>query len=155
MKTKLSDNFWLNEFTKSNTAVRNGIQNVPTEVEIQRLVVLCDNVLQPLREDINKIVSVNSGFRCLKLNRKLKSGDDSDHVKGFAADVEINGMDNFELAEWIVRKYDYSQVILEFYSNDSGDDPNSGWIHVSYIPENLKREVLTIRKGETLLGLVK
>jgi hypothetical protein len=72
-----------------------------------------------------------------------------------AADIEIPGIANAELAQWIVDNLDFTQVILEFYTPGI---PDSGWVHVSYVPEDLRKQVLTATKqnGKTvyLQGLV-
>jgi uncharacterized protein YcbK (DUF882 family) len=79
----------------------------------------------------------------------------SDHILGCAADIEIAGVPNAELAQWIADHLNYTQVILEFYTPGI---PDSGWVHVSYNPENLKKENLTASRvdGKTqyMKGLV-
>lgn len=146
---KLSKNFTLGELTKSQTALRKGIDNVPTDEELKRLQLLVDNVLQPVREHFARPVTINSGFRCLKLNRAVGSEDTSQHRKGEAADIEIPGIPNKELAEWIRDNLEFDQLILEFYSED---DPSAGWVHVSFVKSN-RKEILTIAKDGTRIGL--
>jgi len=147
---KLSKNFSLSEFTKSQTASRKGIDNWPTDQEvISNLERLCEFVLQPVRDHYGKSVNVNSGYRCLELNRALGSKDTSQHVVGEAADIEINTLDNYDLACWIRDNCDFDQIILEFYYKD---DPRSGWVHVSYKNEDDNRkQCLTINKHGTSL----
>jgi zinc D-Ala-D-Ala carboxypeptidase len=152
MSIKLSDNFRLSELTKSNTALRLGIDNTPSQEEIDRLEYLCLRVLQPVRNYYNRSVIVSSGFRCLQLNQELKSGNRSQHVRGEAADFEIPGLDNYEVACWVRDNLEYDQLILEFYDGS----PSSGWIHVSIKEEgNNRMECLTINKGNIKRGLVK
>jgi len=98
---KLSDNFSLSEFTKSQTALRNGIDNTPSEEVIENLKALCENVLQPIREYFLMPVFISSGFRCVELNHKIGSSISSQHVQGQAADIEIFGVSNKELSDWI------------------------------------------------------
>lgn len=148
---RLSKNFRLSEFTKSDTAVRLGIDNVPNEKEIKNLERLVNKVIQPVRDWLGQPLIINSGFRCLELNRALKSSDSSQHVQGNAADIESIYIDNYELACWIRDNLEFDQLILEFYD---GVDPTSGWVHVSYSEYN-RKECLTIVKGNIKRGLVK
>ena len=126
---KLSDNFSLKEMIKSQTALRKDIDNEPGEEEIENLKSLCENVLQPVREYYGKAVRVNSGYRSPELNSAIGGSKTSDHCKGMAADIEINGVANAELAEWIEKNCEFRQLILEFYTPGI---PDSGWVHVSY-----------------------
>lgn len=151
----LSANFTLKELTKSDTATRLGIDNTPDEAVIESLKLLCENVLQPVRDHFGKSVTVNSGFRSPETNQATGGSKTSDHCKGQAADIEIEGISNPDLAHWIMDNCDYTQLILEFYTQGQ---PNSGWVHVSYDPNNLKKQELTATKvaGKTtyLPGLV-
>jgi len=141
----LSANFSLKELTKSDTATRLGIDNTPDEETIDNLKTLCDKVLQPVREHFGKSVTVNSGYRSPELNSSPAVGGSktSDHCKGMAADIEIAGIANADLAQWIMDNLDYTQLILEFYTQGI---PDSGWVHVSYDPNNLKKQELTAVK---------
>jgi hypothetical protein len=143
--TQLSKNFSLAEFTKSETATRKGLDNTPTPEVIQNLQKLVDNIIQPIREAINKPININSGYRAPEVNASVGGSKTSDHCKGQAADIEINGMANGDLAQYIVDNYKFTQVILEFYT---AGIPDSGWVHVSYDPNNLKCEALTAVKQD-------
>ena len=151
----LSANFTLKELTKSDTATRLGLDNTPDEATIENLKLLCQEVLQPIREHFGKSVTVNSGFRSPESNAAVGGSKTSDHCLGRAADIEIDGISNPDLAHWIMDNLDYTQLILEFYTQGQ---PNSGWVHVSYDPNNIKMQELTAVKvaGKTtyLAGLV-
>jgi uncharacterized protein YcbK (DUF882 family) len=151
----LTANFTLSEMVKSETALRHNMDNTPGEAEIASLRLLCEKILQPVREHYGKGVKVNSGFRHPEVNAKVGGSKTSDHCKGQAADIEIPGVANADLAAHIVDTYKFTQVILEFYTPGV---PDSGWVHVSYDPANLKNQVLTATKkdGKTvyLPGLV-
>lgn len=151
----LTANFTLSELTKSETALRHGMDNTPGETEIANLKTLAEKVLQPVREHYQKGVKVNSGYRAPEVNQKVGGSRTSDHCKGQAADIEIPGVPNADLAKWITENLDFTQVILEFYTQGI---PDSGWVHVSYDPQNLKKQALTAVKqnGKTvyLPGLV-
>jgi hypothetical protein len=139
----LSANFSLKELTKSDTATRLGIDNTPNQETIDNLKMLCEKVLQPVREHFGKSVTVNSGYRSPESNAAVGGSKTSDHCKGQAADIEIAGVPNAELAQWIMNNLDYTQLILEFYTQGI---PDSGWVHVSYDPKNLKKQELTAVK---------
>jgi zinc D-Ala-D-Ala carboxypeptidase len=151
----LTKNFTLEEMTKSETALRYDIDNTPNEQEISAMKLLAEKVLQPVRDHFGKGVKVNSGFRNQDVNQKVGGSRNSDHIRGQACDIEIPGIPNAELAEWIKDNLEYNQLILEFYTPGV---PDSGWVHVSYIPEDNKKQVLTATKkdGKTvyLQGLV-
>lgn len=151
----LTKNFTLAEMTKSETALRLNLENQPDEQQLSALKALAENVLQPVRDHFGKGVKVNSALRTLPVNRAIGSGDNSDHVRGQAADIEIPGVANAELAEWIKDNLEFRQLILEFYTPGI---PDSGWVHVSYVAEDNKKQVLTATKkdGKTvyLPGLV-
>lgn len=125
---KLSKNFSLKELTRSQTAIRNGIINIPNQEQLVCLTALTTAVLQPIRE-VHGRVNINSGLRVLELNRKIGSSDSSQHVLGMAADLECPSIDNLKLAQWIEQNLKFDQLILKFYEKG---EPTSGWIHVSY-----------------------
>ena len=130
---KLSRNFSLGELTKSQTALRMGIDNNPTPEDLYNLHLLCDNILQPVREHFGRAVTISSGYRSEDLCVAIGSSRKSQHAKGQAADFEVMGVDNKEVAEWIRDVLDFDQLILEFYKEG---EPNSGWIHCSYAEDN-------------------
>jgi zinc D-Ala-D-Ala carboxypeptidase len=130
---KLSRNFSLGELTKSQTALRMDIDNNPTPEDLYNLHLLCDNILQPVREHFGRAVTISSGYRSEDLCVAIGSSRKSQHAKGKAADFEIFGVDNKEVAEWIRDVLDFDQLILEFYNED---DPSSGWVHCSYSEDN-------------------
>lgn len=137
---QLTQNFSLHEMIKSETAVRRGLDNTPGPAEIENLRVLCEQVLQPLREAYGVGIKVNSGFRHPDVNAAVGGSRTSDHCRGQAADIEIPGVPNADLAKYIADYFDFTQLILEFYTPGI---PDSGWVHVSYDPANLKKQVLT------------
>ena len=137
---KLSDNFSLTEFTKSQTAERKGIENSPNEIHIKAMESLCFNVLERVRSAFGKPIMINSGYRSPALCEAIGSKSTSQHAKGQAADIEIPGVDNLKLAQYIQDKMDFDQLILECYTGD----PSSGWVHVSYNNQGENRkDVLT------------
>ena len=129
---KLTANITLNELTKSQVAERKGINNNPNPQQIDNLKALATNVLQPIRSHYDKPLIISSGFRCAELCIAIGSSINSQHVaddNAAAADFEIPGVDNRELAKYIRSELEYDQLILEFYRDG---EPTSGWIHCSY-----------------------
>ena len=131
----LSRNFTLQELIKSDTAIRLDINNNPNSGQIEKLKALCENILQPVRDHFGR-VKVTSCFRSVDLCLAIKSSANSQHAKAEAADFEVIGVDNCELADWIHRELEWDQLILEFYTPG---EPNSGWIHCS-ITEGMPRK---------------
>ena len=126
---RLSQNFTLAEMIKSQTAERKAINNNPNEDNIENLQRLCEHILQPVRDHYGKVVSVSSGFRSPELCVAIGSSTSSQHASGQAADFEIYGVSNKELADYIADNLDFDQLILEFWKPE---EPNSGWVHCSY-----------------------
>ena len=140
----LSRNFSLQELTKSDTAIRRGIDNEPNADQIDKLKMLCENILQPVRDQFGR-VKVTSGYRSPELCVAIGSSISSQHAKAEAADFECMGTDNAELADWIHMNLDYDQLILEFYTPG---EPNSGWIHCSYTTDQPRKQFLHAYKSE-------
>jgi zinc D-Ala-D-Ala carboxypeptidase len=141
---QLSRNFSLQELIKSDTAIRKGIDNNPNSDQIEKLKLLCENILQPVRDHFGR-VKVTSGYRSVELCMAIGSSANSQHAKAEAADFECIGVDNAELSDWIKNNLDYDQLILEYYTPG---EPNSGWIHCSYIPEGRRASFLHAYKSE-------
>jgi zinc D-Ala-D-Ala carboxypeptidase len=131
---KLSQHFSLSELTKSSTATRKGIDNTPSEAEIESLTMLCNEILEPVRVHYGVPFVPNSGFRCLELNRAINSSDNSQHVTGNAVDFEVPGEDNKDVAIWVMENCTFDQLILEFYKEG---EPTSGWVHCSIPAEGV------------------
>ena len=140
---KLSKNFTLSELTKSQTAVRKNIKNEPSTAHVENLIHLAETVLQPIRDHVGKPVVISSGYRSPELCEAIGSSTKSQHARGEAADFEIMGVDNMQLAMWINKNTDFDQLILEFYEPG---DPNSGWVHCSAVRVGSRGQVLKASK---------
>ena len=140
---ELSKSFTLNELTKSQEATRLGIDNIPNEEQIQNLKILCEKILQPLRDYYGMPVSISSGYRSIALCEAIGSSAKSQHTKGQAADFEIFGVANKDVADFIVKNIDYDQCILEFWNEN---EPNSGWIHCSYSSSGNRKQYLKAQR---------
>lgn len=140
---KLSANFSLSEFTKSQTAIRRGIDNTPSDEHLENALALFENVVQPVRDHFGPTV-INSGYRSPALNEAIGGSATSQHSMGEAVDLEVPGVSTAEVCEWIAANTDFDQLILEFYEPG---DTNSGWVHVSYVKSGENRnETLTASK---------
>ena len=142
---KLTANFSLSELTKSQTATRKGIDNTPSPEHQENLKLLCEAVLQPVREHFGRVVTVTSGYRSPELCTAIGSKITSQHARGEAADFEIFGVSNKELADYIHEHLDYDQLILEYWNVS---DPNSGWVHCSYSEGKNRKQYLKAYKDE-------
>jgi len=135
---KLSRNFTLQELIKSDTAIRKGIDNNPNADQVEKLKTLCETILQPVRDHFGR-VKVTSGYRSSDLCLAIGSSVNSQHAKAEAADFEVMGTDNAELADWIHKNLDYNQLILEYYK--VGEN-NSGWINCSICDKDARKQFL-------------
>ena len=128
---KLTKNFELKEFTSSPTAKKYNISNSPPELVIENLKSLCEHILQPIRDKVEKPVEINSGYRCLELNKKVGGVPTSQHVMGCACDFKIDGMTSYEIAEVVLElNLPFDQLIL--YPT---------FVHVSY-SDRCRRQLL-------------
>jgi len=137
---KISEHFSLQELTKSQTGERLGIDNLPSDAHLTSLTLLCEKVLEPIRAHYGRPITINSGYRGQKLNKAVGGAATSQHCNGEAADIEIAGVANGDLANWIETNLDYDQLILECYKRGV---PDSGWVHVSYKPAGNRKQELT------------
>ena len=141
----LTKNFSLLELTKSQTAERKGIDNTPSPEHQENLKSLCMAILQPVRDHFSKVVTISSGYRSPELCTAIGSKITSQHAKGQAADFEIFGVSNKELADYIDSELHYDQLILEYW-NES--DPNSGWVHCSFSEGQNRKQYLRAYKED-------
>ena len=124
---KLSNSFNLIEFTSSETASRRGIDNTPSIAVIENLRLLCENVLQPLRDKYGKSINITSGYRSPKLNKAIGGSSTSQHCYGQAADIQVDKKDYLKVWE-ILKTLPFDQIIFEFGTESAPD-----WIHVSFV----------------------
>ena len=145
---RLSTNFSLQEYTKSQTAIRKGLDNTPNEAHMTSATALFENVVQKVRDNFGVTV-INSGYRGPALNTAVGGSSNSQHCKGEAVDIECPGTPNYDVANWISDNLDFDQLILEFYTPGI---PDSGWVHVSYKAEGNRKSILTAMKenGKTV-----
>jgi uncharacterized protein YcbK (DUF882 family) len=103
---RLSTNFTLSEFTKSQTATRKGLDNTPAEEHLANAKELFTNVVQPVRDNFGVTV-INSGYRGPALNEAVGGSSNSQHCKGEAVDIECPGTPNYDVAKWIAHNVEF------------------------------------------------
>lgn len=130
---KISENFRLNEFLKSETANKLNIDNRPSVLVVENLKNLILNVMQPLRTEIGSPIIITSGFRCATLNKMIGGKPNSQHLMGYACDFITPYMDLQEVFKLIKKKYDYDQLLYEY--NHKGEK----WLHISYVTNRKNR----------------
>ena len=139
----LSPHFCLDEFTKSSTAIKNGIQNNPPQEAVENLRRLCANTLEPLREELGLPVVITSGFRTKILNDLLAhSSERSQHMQGQAADFYVTpGQSGLSRRELLIKAFRYDQLILY-----------PSFIHVSYVSRERNRRTILLGMRNGKLG---
>ena len=149
---RLTKNFTLSELTKSNTALRLGIDNRPTKEGIIKLRLYATEILQPLREVLGAI-RITSGYRSPQLSEAIGSSSNSQHCRYEACDMQYvkrGKMDNLKIYNALIDlDLDYDQCILEFGDSTATNDPNyPAWIHLSWKITDNRRQTLVAYKDD-------
>ena len=133
---KISNHITYAEAIHSNTAKRRGIDNTPSQTQVEAMKLLAEKVFEPLREWVGGPIKVNSFFRSEALNEAIGGSGTSQHCKGQAIDIDdvYGRKSNAEMYNWIKDYLDFDQMIWEF-----GTDMQPNWIHVSYVSEEKNR----------------
>ena len=148
---KLSQHFDLSEFTRSESAKREGLDNTPTAEHLENIKILCEKVLEPIRLRFGSI-NISSGYRGKMLNHFIGGSVNSDHCVGRAADLDMDdvgtGVTNKEIFEYIKDNLEFDQLINEF---------NYSWVHVGYrLGANRKQVLKAVKeKGKTVYQVIK
>jgi len=141
---KLTAHFDLSEFTRSESAKREGLDNTPTPEHLENIKILCEKVLEPIRLRFGSI-NISSGYRGKLLNHFIGGAVNSDHCVGRAADIDMDdvgtGVTNTEIFNYIKDNLDYDQLIWEF-----GDKVKPDWVHVGYRLGANRKETLRATK---------
>ena len=147
---RLSKNFTLKELTRSNTALRLGIDNEPSKEGIYKLTLLATQILQPLRDRLGAL-RVTSGYRSFVLSEAIGSSSRSQHCRYEAVDLQYfkrGKMDNIKIYHALKElALPFDQVILEFGDATEYVDPeNPAWVHLSYtINDNRCQELVAYK----------
>lgn len=144
---RISKHLSLAEVTRSETAKRNGIDNKPTAEHLENFKLLAEKVFEPIRAHFGVPIHISSGYRSKALNDLIKGSLSSQHCKGEAIDIDMDGSDsevtNKMVFDFIVANLDWDQIIHEF-----GTDSNPDWVHVSYTKgKNRKQKLKAVRKN--------
>lgn len=131
--------FDIKELCHSDTANARGIDNTPNPYIKKNLEALIENVLDPVREWYGKPIYVNSGYRCPELNKAVGGVNNSQHINGEAADIDVfDEKENKKIFDYIVNYLNFDQCLWE---------NNGAWIHVSYKREGENRkQALSLNK---------
>lgn len=141
---QLSKHFELAEFTRSSTAKRAGISNAPTEAHQANMILLCEKVLEPIREHFGRAIFLSSGYRSAALNKITKGASTtSQHCSGEAVDIDMDGtsVTNAQIFNYIKDNLEFDQLIAEFPENS-----NPAWVHVSYESSGKQRKQILVAK---------
>ncbi len=127
------------EATRSNTALRKGIDNTPNDEELDNMRLIAEKVFEPLRKWVGRPIKINSFYRSPDLNTAIGGSEKSQHCNGQAIDIDDVFGGRFKRLNAAMFKYirhhlDYDQIIWEF-----GDDTNPDWVHISYVNEEENR----------------
>lgn len=137
----ISNNITYREATRSNTAIKRGIDNTPNEVQLACMKKVAEKCFEPVREWYNNPISINSFFRSPKLNKAIGGSYTSQHCQGEAIDMDADE-DNHKLFDWLIENVEFDQIIWEY-----GTDENPDWIHISYESSRPNRnEILKVEK---------
>ena len=140
---QLSKNLALSEVTRSETAKRRGISNMPTPEHIENFKKLAENVFQPIRDHFGVPIRISSGYRSKELNTAIGGSLSSQHCQGEAIDIDMDGttVKNSEIFNYIKDNLNFDQLIWEF-----GTDTNPDWVHVSYDSSGKQRKQILVAK---------
>ena len=142
---KLSEHLDLVEVTRSETAKRKGISNMPTPQHLENFKKLAQNIFEPIRKHFQVPIHISSGYRSKELNALIGGVKTSDHCFGMAIDLDqqghSSGITNKQVFDFIKSNLKFKQLIWEGGSKQEPD-----WVHVSYDEKNLKNEVLLATK---------
>ena len=113
---KISDHITYAEAIHSNTAKRKGIDNTPSEAQVEAMRLLAEKIFEPLRKWVGGPIKVNSFFRSETLNEAIGGVSSSQHCKGQAIDIDdvYGRKTNADMYHWIQMNLDYDQMIWEF-----------------------------------------
>jgi zinc D-Ala-D-Ala carboxypeptidase len=140
---QLSKNLALAEVTRSETAKRRGISNMPTPEHTENFKKLAENVFQPIREHFGVPIHISSGYRSKALNTAVGGSLSSQHCTGEAIDIDMDGtsITNKQIFDYIKDNLVFDQMIAEFPENG-----NPAWVHVSYESTGKQRKQILVAK---------
>jgi hypothetical protein len=146
----ISKHITLAEATKSQTAIRLGIKNVPNKDQLEAMKYVAENIFERVREHFKVPIGVSSFFRGFELNKAIGGSTTSQHCKGEAIDIDADifgGITNKQIFDYVKDNLDFDQLIFEF-----GTEKNPDWVHVSLVKGLNRRQILKAYKsgGKTI-----
>jgi hypothetical protein len=142
---KISANLNLSELTRSDSAKRNGIDNTPTAEHLENFKLLAEKVFEPIRAHFGVPIHISSGYRSEALNKFIKGSLSSQHCKGEAIDIDMDGsssgVTNKMVFDFIKEKLDFDQLIAEFPEHS-----NPAWVHVSFSKNKNRKQILVAKR---------
>lgn len=144
--TQISAHISYKEATKSTQAIRLGLDNTPDELTLENMRMVADAVYEPLREHFGVAIGISSFYRSEAVNKAIGGSATSDHCKGLAIDMDMDGMpgevSNADLFHYIRENLPFDQLIWEF-----GSVLNPDWVHASYRESGNRKQVLRAVRG--------
>lgn len=124
--------------TKSDTAIRFGIDNTPNEIQLENMKRVAEKVIEPILARFPGAF-VSSFFRSEKLNKKIGGAKGSQHMTGEAVDIDsTDNKLNLDIFNFAKNELVHDQVILE--SPDTDGVPS--WVHISLKNSDNRGQVL-------------
>jgi hypothetical protein len=110
---------------------------MPTPEHIENFKKLAENIFQPIRDHFGAPIHLSSGYRSAALNKAVGGSSSSQHCKGEAIDIDMDGtaITNKQIFDFIKANLNFDQLIWEF-----GTDANPDWVHVSYNSDGAQRK---------------
>ena len=137
--------FTIGELCQSNEAAKRGIPNHPNTAQKMNMEKLIDRVLDPIRSLYGKPIYVNSGFRCLTLNKVVGGAKNSSHLMGQAADITGgNPRENKKIWDIIMFLFQEGDIDFDQCINEKPVNGEPSWIHISYNEDNNRGQILTL-----------
>lgn len=128
------------EATTSQTAIRNGVKNIPNKKELANMKLVAEKLFEPLRSEFGAI-RISSFFRNKETNRLVGGSATSQHTKGQAIDIQgLKGVTNRQLFDFVKNKLEFDQLIWEF-----GTKKEPAWVHISYSDKKNRKQILYIK----------
>lgn len=149
----ISEHLSLKEVTKSSTALKFGIKNIPSEKHLNNLKIYAQKIFEPIRNHFNVPIFISSGYRSKKLNSIIGGSKSSQHCKGQALDLDQDHrnskIQNKDIFYFVKDNLEFDQMIWEF-----GDRNNPGWVHISFNPDK-KYQRMQILVAQKINGKTK
>jgi uncharacterized protein YcbK (DUF882 family) len=133
--------FTIAELTASTIANQRGIDNTPPQDVVISLTKLIERLLDPIRTKWDKPITVNSGYRSDALNKAVGGVPTSNHLFGYAADIEAgSNSENKRLFEMIKQMKERGEIDFD----ELIDESNFSWVHIAYREGNNRGRITKI-----------